>query len=114
MYSPSTAKRLLDEKEMRYSDLAGYIFGDRSHSVKHLFLEGANPTAKIIEGLAEFLHVPIDYLFDRQVESAETAQDEGLLRKLVISQEDTIRLLKAENEALKEQVKLLQSKSATK
>jgi len=106
MYSATTAKRLLEEKGKSMSDLAEYVFGDRRHSVKHLFEEGANPTAKVLVGMAEFFHVSMDVLCDRQVE-VDLSGEGDLLRKLVISQEDTIRLLKAENETLKEQVKLL-------
>lgn len=110
MFSPTTVKRLLLEEDKRMSDMAEYIFGDRRHSVKHFFDEGANPTARVIEGMAEFFHVPIDVLFNRKVAStAGSGSDNELLRKLVISQEDTIQLLKAENEALKEQIKLLKA-----
>lgn len=110
MYNPATLKRLLFEEDKNMSDMAEYIFGDRRHSVKHLFDEGANPTARVLEGMAEFLHVPIDVLFNRKVSaSSGSTNDNELLRKLVISQEDTISLLKAENEALKEQVKLLKA-----
>ena len=111
MYSPITAKRLLDKEGKRMSDLAEYIFNDRRHSVKHLFEEGANPTAQTLLGMAEFFHVPIDTLFDRQIAGSVVVggADNELLKKLVISQEDTIQLLKNENAMLKEQVSVLKN-----
>ena len=110
MYSPITAKRLLDKEGKRMSDLAEYIFNDRRHSVKHLFVEGANPTAQTLLGMAEFFHVPMDILFDRQIAgSVAGGADNDLLKKLVISQEDTIQLLKNENAMLKEQVSVLKN-----
>ena len=110
MYSPITAKRLLDKEGKRMSDLAEYIFHDRRHSVKHLFVEGANPTAQTLLGMAEFFHVPMDILFDRQIAgSVVGGADNDLLKKLVISQEDTIQLLKNENAMLKEQVSVLKN-----
>ena len=85
MYSPITAKRLLDKEGKRMSDLAEYIFHDRRHSVKHLFVEGANPTAQTLLGMAEFFHVPMDILFDRQIAgSVAGGADNDLLKKFVV------------------------------
>lgn len=108
MYSTVIVERLMRERQKNGSDLAEYCFGDRRHTVRHLVKEGANPTAELIEKVADFLDVSTDELFGRFNPRNSDDRQVELMEKLIRSQEDQLKLREEENGLLKDKIRLLQ------
>lgn len=108
MYNVDVVNRLMTEKKKNGSDLAEYCFGDRRHTVRHLIREGANPTAELIEKVADFLEVSTDELFGRY--NPRSAEDDciELMKKLIRSQENQLQMRADENGLLKDKIRLLE------
>lgn len=108
MYSPTTVERLMREQKKNASDMAEFIYGNRRRSVVHLLKEGANPTAELIEKVADFLGVSIDEIFGRYNPRTAEDRDVELMEKLIRSYEAQLNMSKEQIELLKLKIKLLQ------
>ena len=106
MYSAVIVDRLMREQKKSGSDLAEYIYGNRSHTVRHLIKEGANPTAELVEKVADFLGVSIDEIYGRY--NPRTKSDAELMDKYVRSLETQLKLWEEENGLLKDKIRLLE------
>lgn len=92
MYHADIVERLMREQQKTQSDLAEYLYGDRRRSAGHLLREGANPTAEFVERIAMFLGVSVDVLFGRRYLDYRDDRKLALLHRLVILEEEQIRL----------------------
>lgn len=108
MYSPSIVDQLLREQKKTGSDLAEYVFGNRRHTVRHLVKEGANPTAELVEKVADYLGVSVDVLFGRYSPHKEDEHSRELMEKLIRSQEAQIKQQEEANNLLRDKIRLLQ------
>ena len=88
--------------------MAEFIYGNRRRSVVHLLKEGANPTAELIEKVADFLGVSIDEIFGRYNPRTAEDKDVELMEKLIRSYEAQLNMSKEQIELLKLKIKLLQ------
>lgn len=80
MYSTQRVKELLDSRKMFTADLAEHLYGSRSRSLTSILADDANPTARILEKIAEFFHVSIDSLFDKNEKPVALSEVEFLTR----------------------------------
>lgn len=96
------------EQKKSASDMAEFIYGNRRRSVVHLLKEGANPTAELIEKVADFLGVSIDEIFGRYNPRTAEDKDVELMEKLIRSYEAQLNMSKEQIELLKLKIKLLQ------
>lgn len=108
MYNALTVERLMREQRKNGSDMAEYIFGDRRHTVRHLVKEGANPTAELVEKVADFLGVSIDVVYGRNDRTPESERNVELMEKLIRSQEIRLNEQKEKEGLLEDKIRLLQ------
>lgn len=108
MYNVEIVDRLMREQKKSASDMAEFIYGNRRRSVVHLVKEGANPTAELIEKVADFLDVSIDELFGRYNPRNANDRDVELMEKLIRAQEAQINMSNEANELLKSKIRLLE------
>lgn len=88
--------------------MAEYVFDDRRHTVRHLIKEGTNPTAELVEKVADFLGVSIDVLYGRYNPHKDNEHTIEMMEKLIRSQEAQIRQAEEANGLLRDKIRLLQ------
>lgn len=66
MFSGKKVRELLEGSNHSASDLAEYLYGDRTRTLVSILSDTANPTAKILEKVANFLHVSVEEFFIRE------------------------------------------------
>jgi transcriptional regulator with XRE-family HTH domain len=66
MYNCNLVKSLLNEQHKTYEDLQLYVYG-RLKGHDRYFYYATNPKADMLEKLADFFGVSIDYFFGRSV-----------------------------------------------
>lgn len=108
MYQPEIVERLLREQQKNGSDLAEYCFNDRRHTVRHLVKEGANPTAELVEKVADYLNVPIDVIFGRKEQVSDLERVHEATKKLVESLEGQLQTKDNEIALLRNKIKTMQ------
>lgn len=108
MYSTVIVERLMREQKKNASDMAEFIYGNRRRSVVHLLKEGANPTAELIEKVADFLSVSVDEIFGRYNPRTSDDRDVELMEKLIRSYEAQLNMSKEQIELLKLKIQLLE------
>ncbi len=107
MYNGPVIREMLEERGLKASDLLVAITGGGSVSKRSLHtIVNGNPTAKTLEAVADFFKVPIDALFQREIECEDVGSNQrleaknsalatevALLNQLLAEKERTIQVL---------------------
>lgn len=86
MFSGKKVKELLEGSNHSASDLAEYLYGDRTRTLVSIFSDAANPTAKILEKVANFLHVSVEEFFIREDGFESQKSNEELTKEVWAAQ----------------------------
>lgn len=104
MYSGKKLKDLLDASPYSGSDLAEFLYNDRGRSLASITSDAANPTAKVLDKVANFLHVSVEEFFEREDGFEFSKSNEQLTQQLWKTQ---IEAKDVEITGLKEQLETL-------
>lgn len=90
MYDGNIVRGLIKDRDVNQKDLSAYLYdGDRDHSIYSLISNKANPTAAMLEKMADFLRVPIDAFFKRTTPVVyENAGDNGKLIDMLLESKE--------------------------